>query len=590
MQLPVRTSSARARPPFTRSAGILLHVTSLPSRYGIGDLGPAAYRWVDQLARAKQSWWQVLPLGPPARGTRRTRRFPRLRETRARQSRAAHGRGAAQSRRLGPSYPRPIPRRPGGLPAGGDVQGRVDYKRVAALRGRHGRQAARGAFEAFTSRHKAWLDDFTLFMALKEARAARSWTDWPKPLVLRDRAALADAKTGSGGGDRPTPVRPIPVLPTTRRHCDEYARQKGVRLIGDLPIFVSPESSDVWAKPHLFQLDRQRRPTAVAGVPPDFFSRDGPAVGQPAVRLAGHAPRRFRLVGRPDAGDARAGGPRAPGPFPRVRGLLEDPRPPADRRPGPVGEGAGDGVVRRPAKGLGKLPLIAEDLGVITPDVERLRDEFGLPGHARPAVRLRRRPRQSTCRTSTSATWPPTPARTTTRRPPAGTGGSTGNTATSYTATRRSKDRPGMGPHPTGVVIRRKAGDRADAGRPAAGQRGADEHAGDRVGNWGWRMAEGMLRNETLDRLAELTETYGRVNTVKRRGTQCDTGFQPVLAMSVLRKPRFSKSRRRSHGLEARVTAVDHRASAHFAGFVGAAPPCRGRTRGIRPRPRPAGP
>jgi 4-alpha-glucanotransferase len=512
MKLPVRTSSAQVRPPFTRSAGILLHVTSLPSRYGIGDLGPAAYRWVDQLARAKQSWWQVLPLGPPGAGNSPYQAF----------SAFAGNPALVSPERLMEE----------GLLNRADLAhatrdrfpaGRVDFPRAGTFRaglitnawqrfagGTAGRRL-RGAFEAFTSRHKAWLDDFTLFMALKEARAARSWTDWPKPLVLRDRAALADAKRDLAeaiGRHQFGQFLFFRQLEGLR----QYARQKGVRLIGDLPIYVSPESSDVWARPHLFLLDRQRRPTAVAGVPPDLFSRTGqrwgnPLYDWPAMRRDGFAwwVDRMRAtlaqvdVVRLDHFRGFAGYWKIPAHLPTaVRGRWV--------------KGPGTELFDALRKGLGKLPLIAEDLGVITPDVERLRDEFGLPG-----MRVLQfafggdpdnlhLPHQHV------------------RNVAAYTGTHDNETTAGWYAGLDRKHRdlvhryaPDARTDPVWALIRLAWSSVAKlAIAPMQdvlrlGNEARMNTPGTALGNWGWRMAEGMLRNETLDRLGELTETYGRV-------------------------------------------------------------------------------
>jgi 4-alpha-glucanotransferase len=511
MQLPVQMQSIRARPPFPRSAGILLHVTSLPSRFGIGDLGPAAYRWVDQLARAKQSWWQVLPLGPPGAGNSPYQAFsafagnPALISPEELLEQGLLGRadfaGAGGSR-----FPaRRVDFRAAGTFKAGLIA--TAWQRFAG--GRTGKRL-RAPFEAFTNKQKGWLDDFALFMALKEVCSGRSWTDWPRALVLRDRAALSDAKrelADAIGRHQFAQFLFLRQLDALRR----YARQKGVRLIGDLPIYVSAESSDVWANPHLFLLDRRRRPTAVAGVPPDLFSKTGQRWGNPlydwsAMRRDGFAwwVDRMRAtlaqvdVVRLDHFRGFAGYWKIPAHLPTaVRGRWMT--------------GPGMALFDAVRKGLGKLPLIAEDLGVITPDVERLRDDLGLPGMrvlqfafdggAENSHLPHRHVRHAAVYTGTHDNE---------------------TTAGWYAALdrkhRRAVERytPDAKTDPTWALIRLAWSSVANlAVAPLQdvlrlGNAARMNTPGTALGNWGWRMTEGMLRNDTLDRLGELTKTYGR--------------------------------------------------------------------------------
>jgi 4-alpha-glucanotransferase len=510
--LPVRTSSARAHPPFARSAGILLHVTSLPSRYGIGDLGPAAYHWVDQLARAKQSWWQVLPLGPPGAGNSPYQAFSAFAGNPALVSpeRLLEEGLLDRADLAGGSRDR--------FPAG-----RVDFPRAGALKtgliavawerfasGRGGKRL-RTPFEAFTRKQRAWLDDFALFMALKEAHATRSWTEWPKPLVVRDRAVLADAKRDLGdalGQHQFAQFLFFRQLEALRG----YARKKGVRLIGDLPIYVSPESSDVWANPHLFLLDRRRRPTAVAGVPPDLFSRTGQRWGNPlydwqAMRRDGFA----WWVERMRATLAQVDLVRLDH-FRGFAGYWKIPAHLATAVRGRWVKGPGMELFDALRKGLGKLPLIAEDLGVITPDVERLRDGLGLPGM-----------RVLQFAFGGGADNPHLPHQHV-RNVAVYTGTHDNETTAGWYAALDRKHRsavygytPEAKSDPSWALIRLAWSSVADlAIAPMQdvlrlGNQARMNTPGTALGNWGWRMVAGMLRNETLDRLAEMTETYGRV-------------------------------------------------------------------------------
>jgi 4-alpha-glucanotransferase len=363
-----------------RAAGILLHVTSLPGPYGVGDLGPAAFAWVDLLARAGQRWWQTLPLGPPGEG---------------------HSPYRCYSAFAGnPDLISPDKLVQSGLLAADDLPatplppGRADYPRASARKARlidlawerfrnrrqGGQRGLAHAFESFCEHNLAWLDDFALFMALKRNTAGRDWAAWPKAIVRRRPAALADARDELR--DAVDRVRFAQFL--FFRQLDDlrrYARAKNVRLIGDLPIFVSPESADVWANPHLFRLDRRtRRPTVVAGVPPDYFSATGQRWGNPlydwrAIRRD-HFQwwlDRFRATLR-QADLVR---------IDHFRGFAACWEIPAGRPDAVRGRWAkspGAELFAAARKALGDLPFIAEDLGLITPDVHALRRHTGLPG------------------------------------------------------------------------------------------------------------------------------------------------------------------------------------------------------------------
>jgi 4-alpha-glucanotransferase len=364
------------RSPLPRSSGILLHPTSLPGPFGIGDLGPAAFTWVDALARARQSWWQILPLGVTGYGNSPY------------QSYSAFG---------GNPYlisPELLVRE--GLLTEDDLggvhlpEGRVDFHSVhhlkTALLSRAwdnftaGRAPGlREHHEAFRHHQAGWLDDFTLFMALKEARPDRPWMDWEEDLVLRRPEALARARRE--------------YKDAIARHefgqflfyrqwwaLKNYASEKGVRLIGDVPIFVSIDSADVWANPGGFKLDQRRRPTVVAGVPPDYFSETGQLWGNPlydweAMKRDGFAWWVARLRAMLDQVDLVR--------LDHFRGFEACWEIPADAPTAESGQwvpAPGDELIATLEKELGQLPLIAEDLGLITPEVEALRDRFELPG------------------------------------------------------------------------------------------------------------------------------------------------------------------------------------------------------------------
>jgi 4-alpha-glucanotransferase len=363
------------RPPPRRGAGLLLHVTSLPGPYGIGDLGPVARAWIDALTRARQTLWQMLPLAPPGDGNSPYQAFSAF---------------AGNPLLISPDE---LVR--DGLLRRDDVSARlpsgpVDYDRVAALKARllalawdrFGGGAGRALlapFERFRRTQAGWLDDFALFMALREAHGGAGWSEWSPDLVRRDPAALRTARRALADAvDRHRFVQFLffRQLAAVRAH----ARRRGVRLVGDLPIFVSLDSSDVWSHPHLFQLDRRRRPTAVAGVPPDMFSKTGQRWGNPlydwaAMRREGYAWWADRLR----AALAQADLVR----IDHFRGFEAYWRVPASSPTAQRGrwvKGPGEELFHALRASVGGLPVIAEDLGVITPPVEALRDALGLPG------------------------------------------------------------------------------------------------------------------------------------------------------------------------------------------------------------------
>lgn len=516
------TSSPR---PAGRSAGILLHVTSLPGPYGVGDLGPAAYRWVDALARAKQTWWQILPLGPPGAGNSPYQCYSAF---------------AGNPLLISPDLlvKEGLIARPHRFREGGPFpDDRVNYDRVATFKDKLLSEAwqqylnaaaphLHRPFAAFRKAQAHWLDDFSLFMALKEAQGG-VWTDWPADLVRRDPAALRAARRSLAhaiGRHQFTQFLFFRQLDALRA----YAAEKGVKLIGDLPIFISADSSDVWADPHLFLLDKNHRPRVVAGVPPDYFSETGQRWGNPlydwaAMERDGYA----WWVARLRATLAQVDLVRVDH-FRGFEAYWQIPASSPTARKGRWVKGPGRKLFDALGRELGGLPLIAEDLGVITPPVEALRDELGLPGmrvlqfafgggtdnpylphnYAPNAVAY-----TGTHDNDTTAGWYATlkPAERTRlhRYAP----GLEGNRARDG-----SKGRTGEvnGEDAAWALIRLAWSSVADCAiAPLQDVLGLGGEArmntpGLPTGNWEWRYAAGQLTRDVLDRLGELTETYGR--------------------------------------------------------------------------------
>ena len=371
-----RPLGLRPFPPGYRASGVLLHVASLPSPYGIGDLGPAALAWLDRLHEAGQTWWQSLPLGPTGYGNSPYQSLSSFAGNELLVSpdaliedgllRASHCTGV--------SFPAAF----------------IDYDTVIPFKRRLLNAAwttfrsgacrdLRPAYEQFRDVHRHWLEDYALFRALKAAHNGAYYLEWPAELVRRTPAALADARRSLA--DQVDQVRFAQFLAFRQAgRVRGHARSKGVRLIGDLPFFVSPDSSDVWANPELFLLDEQHKPRFVAGVPPDYFSAQGQLWGNPvydwdAVRRTGYRWCLDRMRARLAYVDMiRLDHFRA------FAAAWHIPSGAATAQTGQWVPGPGYDFFVTAEKELGALPFIAEDLGLITPDVCELRDQFRLPG------------------------------------------------------------------------------------------------------------------------------------------------------------------------------------------------------------------
>jgi 4-alpha-glucanotransferase len=364
--------------PTSRSSGILLHPTSLPGPFGIGDLGTAAHAWIDTLARARQSWWQILPLVPTGAGNSPYQGFSAF---------AGNPDLISPELLVRDGLIRPDESAGISLP-----EGRVDYTAASSFKAgmlrrawerftADGRRQLRDDFETFCGVHGAWLDDYALFTALKEARGGESWAAWPRELLRRDGPSPALQSARQELGNEIGRHQFVQFLLFRQWHAlREYARSRGIRLIGDVPIFVSFDSADVWANPRLFLLDASLRPRVVAGVPPDYFSPTGQLWGNPlydwdALRQTGYAWWVARLRGAFELADVVR--------LDHFRGFCAAWHVPAEEPTAVRGRwvpGPGGDLFERLQEALGGLPFIAEDLGEITPDVYELRDRFRLPG------------------------------------------------------------------------------------------------------------------------------------------------------------------------------------------------------------------
>lgn len=365
-------------PPFPldyRASGLLLHVTSLPSPYGIGDLGPSAFSWINLLHYAGQHWWQSLPLGPTGYGNSPYQPMSSF---------------AGNVLVISPQS-----LISDGLLTEKDCEARfpsdfVDYDAVIPFKVRllqiawknfksGKRMDLQPEYDEFRNKHDHWLNDYALFRALKAKFNGAYYLDWPAELVQRRPEALAAARRELADEIEQVWFAQF-LLFRQGDQLKTFAHSKGVRLIGDLPFFVSPDSSDVWSNPELFLLDEHRRPRFVAGVPPDYFSAQGQLWGNPvynwdAIRATGYrwAIDRMRaLLAHVDA--IR---------LDHFRGFAAAWHVPAGAPTAQAGQwvqGPGANFFGAVSQELGGLPFIVEDLGIITLDVRSLRDQFQLPG------------------------------------------------------------------------------------------------------------------------------------------------------------------------------------------------------------------
>jgi 4-alpha-glucanotransferase len=363
-----------------RTSGILLHPTSLPGQWGIGDLGDAAYTFVDFLHAAGQRLWQVMPLGPTGYGDSPYQGFSAF----AGNPQLISFGQLLDEALLAPEDIADVPNFP---------RDRVDYGAVipwklGVLRRsfeRFKRQASadlRDAFAAFRTEQRAWLADYALFAALKEAHGGANWNTWDRAIARRNPAAVGEWSSRLSGDLSETEYHAYLQWLFFRQWgaLKAYANARDIRIIGDIPIFVAYDSADVWANPEIFELNDEGHAIVVAGVPPDYFSATGQLWGNPLYRWDVLKRRgydwwieRFRTtltlvdIARLD----------------HFRGFAAYWQVPAGEETAINGRwvpGPGHDLFAAVREALGGLPIIAEDLGVITPDVEELRDTLGFPG------------------------------------------------------------------------------------------------------------------------------------------------------------------------------------------------------------------
>ena len=357
-----------------RSSGILLPISALPSPYGIGTLGRAAFEFVDFLAAAGQSWWQVLPVGP-----------------------TSYGDSPYQSLSTFAGNPYFIDLDAlveDGLLRAGEVRAvdwgadetRVDYGRLYERRfallakaAETGLKRDAEAVAAFASEKRGWLEDYALFMALKRHFAMKPWMEWPEEVRMRKAEALDRYRTALS--DDVALFTYIQYLFYRQwAALRAYARERGVGIIGDLPIYVAMDSADVWASPESFQLDEKNVPVAVAGVPPDYFSADGQLWGNPLYRWEDMKKDGFGWWIRRVEGAAELFDVLRIDHFRGFESYWAVPYGATTARCGQWVKGPGMDLVNVLTQWFYHVDFIAEDLGVLTPEVRRLLADSGLPG------------------------------------------------------------------------------------------------------------------------------------------------------------------------------------------------------------------
>jgi 4-alpha-glucanotransferase len=361
---------------FKRSSGVILHPTSLPGPFGIGDFGPTAIHWLDFMAKAELGLWEILPLGPTGYGDSPYQCFSAF---------------AGNTRLISP-----ILLVEDGLISIENIENhphfsnkKVDFNRITRWKDKILLLAFKNyyksppaslkiEFESFRQQQSDWMDDYALFMSIKDIYKKVAWNQWPDELRFRDQASLDKFKKKN--------AKKI-LLHAFKQYLffkqwetlHDYAQSKNVLIVGDLPLFIAFDSADVWTNPELFDLTETHEPRVIAGVPPDYFSPTGQLWGNPHYRWSAHKQtgyqwwlRRFQkslemmdivrldhFRGFSGYWEVKAGMPTA--------------------EEGRWVQGPGSSFFEEIEKKLGKLPIIAEDLGVITPDVTKMRDRFNFP-------------------------------------------------------------------------------------------------------------------------------------------------------------------------------------------------------------------
>lgn len=363
--------------PFPRASGVLLHPTSFPSRFGIGDLGPEAYQFIDFLAASRQYIWQILPLGPTGYGDSPYQCFSAIAGNPLLISlEVLRDQGLLSDEELNQ-----LPELPLKIDFGWVIHLKYPLLRKACEAFRE--QATpeqQQQFAAFCQDKAAWLDDYALFMALKDAHGGASWHTWEVELVQRQPDALETARQTYADQIFYHQFVQFQFFQQWSA-LKNYANQKHIQILGDLPIYVAHDSAEVWSHPEIFQLEEVTGlPKLMAGVPPDYFSATGQLWGNPIYNWQHLQEQDFgwwvqRFQAMLDCVDLIR--------IDHFRGFEAYWAVPQGESTAVNGEwvqAPGRTFFKHLRDVLGELPIVAEDLGLITPEVEALRDEFNFPG------------------------------------------------------------------------------------------------------------------------------------------------------------------------------------------------------------------
>jgi len=497
-----------------RASGILVHITSLPSKYGVGDLGPAAYRFADFLARAKQSCWQLLPLTPSS-------------------ARAYYSPYNGLSAFAGNTIlisPQMLYQQ--GLLTKKEIQdkptfppGRVNYRLAVSYKTRllnaaferFGAMPDKSDYEQFCSENKGWLEDFAVFTALSRHFQPRLWCDWPTKLRDRDKQAL---KSITARLQRAVECEKFLQFLFFKQYFSlrRYCNKRGIRIIGDIPIYVSYDSADLWSHPEVFKLTRAKKPRFVGGVPPDNFNRTGQLWNNPvydwkALKTQGYRWWLQRIKHNLTLFDIVR--------IDHFRGLIAYWQIPAGSKTAAVGrwvEGPGEDFFHKLLKHCPSRRIIAEDLGYITDDVRAFIKKFELAGMRLLQFGFDSEPVSNLHHPCNHV----------------------GNSVV-YTGTHDNNTIRGWFEKESSPEQKKRLfdylGQKVSAGRihqefirlamssvaetaiiPLQDVLGLGEQArmnrpGTVRGNWQWQLRSGQLRTSTADNLAELTKVYGRANS-----------------------------------------------------------------------------
>ena len=362
-----------------RSSGILLHISSLPNRYGIGDLGPTAYEFVDFLAYTNQQYWQVLPLVPVGFG---------------------YSPYASPSTFAGnPLFISPDLLIEDGYLRSEDLNAipnfpinQVDFERVLPFKfnllerayshfEHHANDKQRKQFDAYCHANQMWLDDYALFAVLKFVHDGQEWTQWDPALKCRDYHALDAASKAHAKGISMQKFWQF-LFDKQWNSLKQYCAKKSIKIIGDLPIYVAHDSADVWANRDLFQLDADGKQTVVAGVPPDYFSETGQRWGNPIYRWDLMQEDQFSWWIRRFASILKQVDVIRLDHFRGFEAYWEVPASEETAVNGQWVKGPNSSLFEALQNEMGSLPIIAENLGFITPEVVALMNKFQFPGMA----------------------------------------------------------------------------------------------------------------------------------------------------------------------------------------------------------------